>query len=249
MKKLGNLLSKNDAVYLLELIYESLSCNNEEELRKLILKLKYSIPFEFALCGFGKISSDYQANSYNIINISYPSEWLELYVSQRFDKIDPVVKENFTTCRVQYWNETYKKHNPPKEFIHSAEDFGLERGYSHGILDNGRKGSLFSFSGDSIERHPRTETILEYIIPHLHQCLTRISGQNNVRHKVALSPREKEILKWLKNGKTSWEISVILSISQDTIKFHVKRIMQKLDAVKRTQAVAIAIEHGLIDID
>ncbi len=61
-----------------------------------------------------------------------------------------------------------------------------------------------------------------------------------------LSQREKEVLKWLKKGKTSWDISVILCISQSTVNFHIKNIMQKLDAVSRTHAVVKAIEMGLI---
>jgi DNA-binding NarL/FixJ family response regulator len=62
-----------------------------------------------------------------------------------------------------------------------------------------------------------------------------------------LSFREKEVLKWLKKGKSSWEISEILNISYRTVDFHVNNIIQKLDAVNRIQAVAIAVEHGLID--
>lgn len=62
-----------------------------------------------------------------------------------------------------------------------------------------------------------------------------------------LSPREKEVLNWLKKGKTSWDISVILCISERTVNFHIKNIMQKLDAVSRIHAVAKAIERGLIN--
>jgi DNA-binding NarL/FixJ family response regulator len=64
-----------------------------------------------------------------------------------------------------------------------------------------------------------------------------------------LSPREKEVLTWLKNGKTSWDISIILCISERTVNFHIKNIMQKLDAVSRIHAVAKAIEKGLININ
>ncbi len=64
-----------------------------------------------------------------------------------------------------------------------------------------------------------------------------------------LSEREKEVLTWSKRGKSSWEISAILNISERTVNFHVNNIMQKLNAVSRTQAVAVAIERGLINTD
>jgi DNA-binding NarL/FixJ family response regulator len=62
-----------------------------------------------------------------------------------------------------------------------------------------------------------------------------------------LSRREKEVLKWLKKGKSSWDISVILGITERTVNFHINNIMQKLDAITRTQAVAVAIEKGLVE--
>lgn len=60
--------------------------------------------------------------------------------------------------------------------------------------------------------------------------------------------REKEVLNWLKLGKTNWEISVILQISERTAKFHVGNIMKKLNAVTRGHAVAkaISLEKALI---
>jgi len=64
-----------------------------------------------------------------------------------------------------------------------------------------------------------------------------------------LSEREKEVLTWSKRGKSSWEISAILNITERTVNFHVNNIMQKLNAVNRTQAVAVAIERGLITTD
>lgn len=63
----------------------------------------------------------------------------------------------------------------------------------------------------------------------------------------ALSLREKEVLNWLKKGKSSWEIASILHIGESTVNFHITNIMQKLNAVSRTQAVAIAVEQGLIN--
>ncbi len=60
-----------------------------------------------------------------------------------------------------------------------------------------------------------------------------------------LSSREIEVLNWLKKGKSSWDVAAILNISERTVNFHVKNIMQKLDAVSRTQAVAVAVEQEI----
>jgi LuxR family quorum-sensing system transcriptional regulator CciR len=62
-----------------------------------------------------------------------------------------------------------------------------------------------------------------------------------------LSDREKECLGWAAAGKSSWDIAVILSISENTVNFHVKNAMKKLGAARRTLAVVKAINLGLID--
>ncbi|MBC7803876.1 MAG: hypothetical protein H7Y16_08385 [Candidatus Parcubacteria bacterium] len=54
----------------------------------------------------------------------------------------------------------------------------------------------------------------------------------------ALSLREEEIIDWVGKGRTNAEISGILAISEFTVKNHVRRIMKKLGAANRTEAVA-----------
>ena len=56
------------------------------------------------------------------------------------------------------------------------------------------------------------------------------------------------MLRWAADGKTSWEISVILKISERTVKFHLIQASRKLNAVNRTLAVAKALARGLIKL-
>jgi DNA-binding CsgD family transcriptional regulator len=62
----------------------------------------------------------------------------------------------------------------------------------------------------------------------------RVKGRNP---QPVLSPRELEVLDWLKRGKTSWDIAKILNISERTVNYHVNNIVQKLDVTNRLQAV------------
>lgn len=64
--------------------------------------------------------------------------------------------------------------------------------------------------------------------------------------KVALTQREAECLTWTANGKTSWEISVILGVSESTATFHLRNAGVKLKASNRAHAVAKALHAGLI---
>lgn len=61
-----------------------------------------------------------------------------------------------------------------------------------------------------------------------------------------LTPRQREVLRSLAQGKSNIEIGKALNISEGTVKAHVKAILQKLGARDRTQAIAISIKRGLV---
>jgi two-component system NarL family response regulator len=64
-----------------------------------------------------------------------------------------------------------------------------------------------------------------------------------------LSPREKEVLTLVARGRKNQEIAATLGISEGTVKNHVSSIIEKLGVGQRTEAVAVAIERGLIRIE
>lgn len=63
-----------------------------------------------------------------------------------------------------------------------------------------------------------------------------------------LTPRELEVLTLLAQGYQNKEIAAELVISERTVKFHVSSILGKLDVGNRTEAVAVAAQHGLVDL-
>jgi DNA-binding NarL/FixJ family response regulator len=84
-------------------------------------------------------------------------------------------------------------------------------------------------------------------------------GRSSLPHDVAakladsmaypeLSARELQVLAQMALGKSNKEIGQALHISEYTVKNHVKTVLKKLNAIGRTEAVAIASERGLIDL-
>ena len=62
-----------------------------------------------------------------------------------------------------------------------------------------------------------------------------------------LSERELEVLAALVEGDSNDQIAVRLYISRNTVRHHVHNILIKLGAVNRTEAVALALQHSLVE--
>jgi DNA-binding CsgD family transcriptional regulator len=61
-----------------------------------------------------------------------------------------------------------------------------------------------------------------------------------------LTPRELEILRYTQNGLSNGRIAGVLYVTEQTVKFHLSNIYRKLGAENRTQAVQVAVSHGIL---
>jgi LuxR family quorum sensing-dependent transcriptional regulator len=70
--------------------------------------------------------------------------------------------------------------------------------------------------------------------------------RTTVAPEITLSKREQEVLQWAAEGKSEWEIGLILGLSEHTAEKFIRSARMKLQAGNRTHAVAQAIRLGLI---
>jgi DNA-binding CsgD family transcriptional regulator len=73
------------------------------------------------------------------------------------------------------------------------------------------------------------------------------SSPETVERSAALSSREREVLRYVADGKSNKEIGVILSISTRTVETHRARLMRKLRLHSMNQLVRYAIRHRIIN--
>lgn len=112
----------------------------------------------------------------------------------------------------------------------------------------------------------RLPACLDLLLPQLHRTWQRVVGTESdlVRPGQAapdrppaartaepagrstVTPRECQILAWVREGKSNQQIADALVISPLTVKNHVQKILRKLQASNRAQAVAIAMDLGLL---
>lgn len=243
-------LSRESIPCLQDIVHHCSACSSREGLELVVECLKVFVPFEFFTCVYAHIDGGRMVEPFHVVNVNYPQEWMDIYLERKYHLIDPIIKQNFSSFNLQYWADTYQCSPPDKEFLSTAEEFGLRSGYTSGIRNlAGNRGGLFSFAGMELEKHEFFGAIIEVITPHLYQALERIVCTDRQKKVPALSVREREVLKWVALGKTTWETSVIMNIGERTVKFHVYNLMKKLNAVTRTHAVALASDLGLVDLD
>ena len=115
--------------------------------------------------------------------------------------------------------------------------------------------TLFALCGWSARPAARHAWFLALLLPQLHMALLRLS-QRGARDAAAgagdtiarpLSARETEILGWVREGKSNYEVGCILGISALTVKNHLQRIYQTLGVSNRTHALSRCLALHLLE--
>ena len=94
----------------------------------------------------------------------------------------------------------------------------------------------------------KLRTMMQILGPHFHLAYMRANSlaENTPlpAKAVVLTHREEEIMRWVAEGKTNWEISIILHVSLNTIKFHLKNVYEKLGGVENRWAAVAQWQNG-----
>jgi DNA-binding NarL/FixJ family response regulator len=93
-----------------------------------------------------------------------------------------------------------------------------------------------------VETIRRVHSGKKYLPPEVASNLAEHMGMET------LTPRELEVLQLVSEGNRNQDIAKQLHITEETVKAHVKHIMEKLSAKDRTQAVAIGLRRGIIHL-
>lgn len=96
---------------------------------------------------------------------------------------------------------------------------------------------------ETLERLAGGDTVLH---PEAASVLAKRLAANGKERPNALTPRQREILRLLASGLENKQIARRLGIGVHTVKTHVSRVLQKLGATSRTEAVVVALRDRLI---
>ncbi|WP_431319990.1 LuxR C-terminal-related transcriptional regulator [Rhizobium sp. YTU87027] len=134
----------------------------------------------------------------------------------------------------------------PNELNKLQHEFGIPTGVALPAYTRNGERILFWLAGDRPVLGQTELNELAMVTLHLLDAYHR-TKQSKVTEHTPLSAREREVVRWTAQGKTSIEIGQILSLSDHTVNAYMTSAIKKLDCVNRTQLVAKAIRMKLIN--
>jgi DNA-binding CsgD family transcriptional regulator len=256
-----------------ELGVTAATCQEPSQIQKLLESLLKIFPIDAAVCGVGNVQYPQPGNgdlreqrSLNIevptvFNAGWPEEALRFYVGEKVVERDGLFFAWLKCQQPMLWLDVYEKQKHPfniwtkrgfdPKYVELAIDLNLSFQLRTGQIESAELLSGLYLKFRSRREAHRFSGIIQVMMPHLHNAIVRchrrsVDGKPEPGPGIRLAPRESEVLKWLIEGKNNWEISVILRISVNTVKFHLKNLMRKFNAMNRYQLVANAMSgHGI----
>ncbi|HDR2162752.1 TPA: transcriptional regulator SdiA [Enterobacter cancerogenus] len=182
------------------------------------------------------------------VHSTYPGQWMAQYQSENYFAIDPVLKpENFMHGHLPWTDELFAE---SQQLWDGARDHGIRKGITQCLMLPNHALGFLSVSRASVADNSligeEMELRLQMLVQMALTSLLRLEHETVMPPEMKFSKREKEILKWTAEGKTSAEIAIILSISENTVNFHQKNMQKKFNAPNKTQIACYAAATGLI---
>jgi LuxR family quorum sensing-dependent transcriptional regulator len=186
----------------------------------------------------------------HVLLCDWPVEWLERYVARNYVDHDPVVSRMKHLQAPFQWRDATEEIRIDRDgevVMGDAGEFKLKDGLAFPLVTLDGQIVMVSLGGEQVEmsglEFGMISMVSTYAIGRAMQLA--IAPEKTIEH-IELTPRERECLKWASAGKSEWEISQILGISEHTSEKHLLNAKFKLGAVNRVQAVAEAIRRGYI---
>lgn len=193
-------------------------------------------------------------SNHNILEFgNYPEELKKIYEKEESAILDPVRFYAISHIGAFKWRKIFLniKTKSEREFIKNLRLLNIIDGISvpiHG--PSGCMAILCFASSQIINLESDIEESLSFFAIILMQAISRIMEYKKSNSKnYDLTNREKEALKWAIEGKTNWEIGVLMGVSARTAQFHITNCQTKLGVSNRTQAAIKAVTNGIIKID
>jgi DNA-binding CsgD family transcriptional regulator len=171
---------------------------------------------------------------------SYPHEFQKSYMEKGLKGSDPVSTYALTAKKPFLIRDIVHRFNENnQEQLDLARNIGIRDGIA--IPIHGQRGYIGGFvwtKSELVSFEEQETKILRLYSIIAHDMLENFLGDEFrfYEQMVKISPRAREVMEWVACGKSNFEIGKILGVSENTVKFHVKKVCEELGVNSRIQA-------------
>jgi hypothetical protein len=130
-KDLFTRLTKTECERFIEVLHFAAQSESAEDVKDVLARFQKLFSFTRVIGGLAKLGRTGAFEGFtNVLNVSYPEEWLRLYWQKGYFEVDPVFQTALRESGTQHWETTYKAASSDKqcEFMAEAKEFGLGDG-------------------------------------------------------------------------------------------------------------------------
>jgi LuxR family transcriptional regulator len=231
-----------------DLLENAMSATDVELLFDNIKTVARQLEFDYAAYGSRRLFPITKPCLFLVNN--YSPAWQAAYAANRYLEIDPYVIRTLRSVKPVLWDAELKAQAP--DFWRDAQSHGLSQGWGQTLLNSEAQGLVtFARGSDPITalELETKQAELSWLAQITHLGMTRLQlrGAGSVLPvPIELSQREKEILQWTADGKSSDDVSIILGITKRTVNFHINHCLKKLGCQNKIAAAVKASLMGLL---
>jgi DNA-binding CsgD family transcriptional regulator len=204
-------------------------------------RIRPVFPHETLCSGYAHLHAGGVEPDY-LVTVDAPAGYFEEALRNRAGAIDtPILRRWLAVREPQLFELDRPWPDVPGLWLESFRSHGLQNVAAHGVEDiercHGTYHCFYRIPGRLGAAHVEA---LKQLVPVMHEALCRVIALLNSASEFAarlagLSRREKEIVRWVKLGKTNSEVAKVSGLSENTVKHHLTRIFGKLAVDTRVQ--------------
>lgn len=174
---------------------------------------------------------------------NYPIGWTEHYLKEHCERLDPVIQQAHRRTDPFVWGmgaDNAQLSPAQMQLFEQAAEFGICCGFTIPVQDGRGPVAAVTFANDT--RHPeflrtieQNRLVLQLMALCLHSHARNKLYREPMGDVARLTPRERDCARWAAEGKTAWETAQILSISENTVIWHVENAKKKLGVRTKCQ--------------
>ncbi|TPI35798.1 LuxR family transcriptional regulator [Mesorhizobium sp. B3-1-6] len=185
-----------------------------------------------------------------ILGDGWPPEWYLRYVSEDHFLHDPCVAQCRHSPQPFLWGDlpAARLFKRARLVMDEAAEFGMKQGICVPVHVPLSGPGVVTAASDRIELPPSAMPFIETLCVHTFRSLSALGTPGGGDQPTPLTARERELLEWSAQGKSTEDIACILGVTRNTVESHQRNIRGKLDAINVSHAIVKALRRQEIQI-